>query len=255
LTGRTNVSPDPPAEEYYNFDDNIAEQDEDADYVPPSPQEYDEDHITLRTSSRIRRPVDWYGNEQARDAQKKSSRSKTKGGDPPNIYAMAVDRLRTYKVKVPRTYKQATKSKQKRQWHDAMEAQIQKLEDKEAWSLVPYPKDPSIKILPGKWVYDLKPDADGYVQGFRARWVVCGNYQQTGVDYEQRYSPVVCETAVKMFLTLVAVRDLHWIQCDIVTAYLNAALKDQQVYMQQPIGFVKGKHQVCLLQQALYGLR
>jgi Reverse transcriptase (RNA-dependent DNA polymerase). len=136
-----------------------------------------------------------------------------------------------------------------------MEIQLQKLKDKKTWSLVPRPTTPGVKILPGKWVYDLKLDADGYIEGYRARWVVCGNYQQDGIDFEKCYSPVVSEAAVKIFLTLVAVKDLYWLQCDIITAYLNAALEGQQVFMQQPVGFSTGDSQVCRLQQALYGLR
>lgn len=57
-----------------------------------------------------------------------------------------------------------------------------------------------------------------------------------------------------MFLCLVALKGLVTRQFDVVTAYLNAKLRDHQVNMRQPTGFaVPGK--VCLLKQGLYGFR
>lgn len=67
-------------------------------------------------------------------------------------------------------------------------------------------------------------------------------------------TPVATNQAVKLFLCLMAAKDLKMRQFDVVTAYLNAALKDSKVFMKQPTGFeVPGM--ICLILQAFYGLR
>ncbi|KKK21224.1 hypothetical protein AOCH_006934 [Aspergillus ochraceoroseus] len=113
--------------------------------------------------------------------------------------------------------------------------QAKQLQEEETYEFVPLPKD--AKVLPGKWVYDLKSDVDNNVLQFRARWVVCGNFQKPGIDFDQVYSPVVVDALVKLFLSMVARFNLKWAQFDMVTAYLNAMIKDRKIYMRQPTGF------------------
>ena len=43
-------------------------------------------------------------------------------------------------------------------------------------------------------------------------------------------------------------------QMDIKTAYLNAKLKED-IFIEQPEGFVKGENMVCHLKRAMYGLK
>jgi len=54
-----------------------------------------------------------------------------------------------------------------------MEAQIANITEVKAYKVVDRPSN--ARILPGKWVYDVKAESDGYVAEFRARWVVCGS--------------------------------------------------------------------------------
>ncbi|KAJ5921266.1 hypothetical protein N7466_009592 [Penicillium verhagenii] len=63
------------------------------------------------------------------------------------------------------------------QWKNAMEEQLQKLHDADAWSEVLKIQAHRTKVLPGRWVFDLKSNNEGHVTQFRARWVVCGNRQ------------------------------------------------------------------------------
>jgi hypothetical protein len=162
--------------------------------------------------------------------------------------------LRAYQVKLPNTYTEAMASSFADQWYAAMKIQIDKLTKKHTWDLVPRPRDPETQILPGKWVFDLKCDANDFVLEFRARWVVCGNFQK-GLDHGDTYSPVVNEVAVKIALTMIAKKNLECEQVDMVTAYLNAEMKNKRVFMRQPTGFQTDSNVVCLLLQALYGLR
>lgn len=84
----------------------------------------------------------------------------------------ASERLKAYQIRVPVSCKEAMASPESNQWWDAMNDQIDKLEAANTYDIKPMPSDPSIKILPGKWVYALKIDKEGYVTAFKARWVV-----------------------------------------------------------------------------------
>jgi hypothetical protein len=59
--------------------------------------------------------------------------------------------------------------------------------------------------------------------------------------------------SVRVLCTVVATCDLAWKQFDVVTAFLNADVKEE-TYMKQPQGFRDGIGRVCRLLKALYGL-
>jgi hypothetical protein len=65
------------------------------------------------------------------------------------------------------------------------------------------------KVLPGKWVYTTKTNTDGFVITFKARWVICGNFQQKKDDREDCYAPVVSEALIKIVLSLIAIYNLR----------------------------------------------
>jgi hypothetical protein len=161
-------------------------------------------------------------------------------------------------VDLPSTYKQAQKSPFWTQWEDAMQKQLDDLAAKGTWSLILKPL--KAKILPGQWRFTVKTNTRDEVYGFKARWVVCGNFQEK--DGGETYAPVVAECMIKIVFTLIAVYGLKWRQVDFTVAYLNASREDAEtVYMRQPTGFEHAdasgdKNQwVCTLNQALFGLR
>ena len=61
--------------------------------------------------------------------------------------------------------------------------------------------------------------------------------------------------SIRLILAIVTNLDLELYQMDVKTAFLNGEL-DEEIYMDQPIGFVtKGqKHKVCKLKRSIYGL-
>jgi hypothetical protein len=71
--------------------------------------------------------------------------------------------------KVPKSYWEAKKSHWA-DWKPAFEKQMRDLEARDAWDLV-YPPT-GAEILPGKWVLDMKFNAQGQWDRNRARWVV-----------------------------------------------------------------------------------
>ena len=62
--------------------------------------------------------------------------------------------------------------------------------------------------------------------------------------------------SIRIFLSIAACLDYEIWHMDIKTAFLNGNL-EEDIYMQQPEGFVAGKKDnlVCKLQKSIYGLK
>ena len=87
--------------------------------------------------------------------------------------------------------------------------------------------------------------------------MVAQGFSQTfGDDYDETFSPVARFESIRTVIALAAKYGLKLHQMDVTTAFLNGDLKEE-VYMQQPEGFVeKGKeHLVCKLRRSIYGLK
>jgi len=110
-----------------------------------------------------------------------------------------------------------------------MEEQINSLVDKSTWHLVPKAKD--IKVLPGKWVYNYKYQPNGDMERVRARWVVCGNFQD--ISNTTVFAAVAQLASLCLFLLVVAILDLECHQIDIKTTFLNAIKIGEKVYVKQ----------------------
>jgi hypothetical protein len=153
---------------------------------------------------------------------------------------------------VPKTYRAARYGSKWEDWKPAFEKQMREFDQRHVWDLIYLRK--GAQILPGKWVLDQKFDSDGKWVRNRARWVVCGNFESW--QYQDLYAAVANNTSVKVFLLITAILDLECEQIDVVTAFLNASLEEEdEIYVAQPDGFDDGTGRVCRLLQALYGLR
>ncbi|KAL2465237.1 cysteine-rich RLK (RECEPTOR-like protein kinase) 8 [Abeliophyllum distichum] len=58
-----------------------------------------------------------------------------------------------------------------------------------------------------------------------------------GIDYFDMYAPVARITSIRILFALASIHDLHIHQMDVKTIFLNGDL-DEEVYMEQPEGFV-----------------
>ena len=100
----------------------------------------------------------------------------------------------------PKTYKQATKSPNAKQWENAMLEEISSLEKHNTWDLVDLPEG---KNLVGcKWVFKTKRDANGDVDRFKARLVAQGYSQEYGVDYDEVFAPVARYDSIRSVLAI-----------------------------------------------------
>lgn len=74
------------------------------------------------------------------------------------------------------------------------------------------------------------------VRTYKARLVVRGCEQKGNLDFEDIYSPVVSQTAMKTFLAIAASKSYYFMTFDVKTAFLYGELTDE-VYMKLPVGY------------------
>jgi hypothetical protein len=151
------------------------------------------------------------------------------------------------------TLQAALDSSNKDLWWDAIHSEYNSLLANGTWEEVPVTEQ-GTNLLPCKWVLKVKRDAMGNVERFKARLVVCGNFQRPGVDYEEVFAPTSRYSTVRTFLAVVAEADLEMCQLDVETAFLNGEIKEE-VYMKPPKLFDNVPGVAYRMVKSLYGLR
>ena len=120
------------------------------------------------------------------------------------------------------------------------------------WKLTELPS--GCHTIPNRWIFKVKTDCNGNIERHRARLVIKGYAQKTGIDFHETFSPVARFDTIRSLLSISAEKRMHLMQFDIKTAFLHGEL-EEQIYMDQPEYFHDGTDRVCLLQKSLYGLR
>jgi hypothetical protein len=138
------------------------------------------------------------------------------------------------------------------EWDTTMEDEYNSLLKNCTWDLVPLPK--GRKLVRCKWVYRTKYATDGTIDKYKARLVAKGFSQVEGIDYSETFAPVAKMNSIRLVLSLVASR--KWIvhQMDVKGAFLHGDLQEE-IYMEQPPGFIQDSSLVCKLKKSLYGLK
>ena len=117
-----------------------------------------------------------------------------------------------------------------------MKDEMKALDKNATWDLVELPKDR--KTVGCKWVYKLKKGFDDTEDRYKVRLVVKVFSQNADIDFHEIFSPVVKIVSIRIVLALVALLDLVLQQLDVKTAFLHGDL-DEEIYMEQPEGFVQ----------------
>ncbi|GJS04040.1 retrotransposon protein, putative, ty1-copia subclass [Tanacetum coccineum] len=128
----------------------------------------------------------------------------------------------------PANYKAALLDPESKKWLEAMIVEMQSMKDNDVWVLVDLP--PNARTFGSKWLFKKKTDMDGAVYIFKA--------------------------PIRILIAIAAYYDYEIWQMDVKTAFLNRHLSEE-VYMEQPEGFVNPKYpnHVCKLKHSIYGLK
>ncbi|KAM1902395.1 hypothetical protein ACFX14_031111 [Malus domestica] len=135
----------------------------------------------------------------------------------------------------PRTFTEAMSSSEAPLWKEAIKSEMESIMENNTWELVDLP--PGSKPIGHKWIFKKKLKADGTIDKFKARLVAKGYRQKEGLDYFDTYSPVSRITSIRTLIAIAAVYNFDIHQMDVKTAFLNGEL-DEEIYMEQPEGFV-----------------
>lgn len=150
----------------------------------------------------------------------------------------------------PKHFKDAARIKE---WCEAMQKEIEALEANHTWDITDLP--PGKRAINCKWVYKLKWNADGTLERYKARLVVCGNRQKEGTDFNVTFAPVAKITTVRYLLSIAAAKNWEVHQMGVHNAFLHGDL-EEEVYMKLPPGFkYSDTTKLCRLRKSLYGLK
>ena len=152
----------------------------------------------------------------------------------------------------PRHYKEAMADPDSDKWSAAMQEEYASLQDNKTWTLVDRPTNQ--RVLPGKWVYKHKRGPNGEIVRYKARWVIRGDQQREGIDFNETFATVVKPMSYKLIFAIAAALDWEIDQMDVKTAFLYGKV-EETVFMEQPTGLDDGSPKVCKLDRALYGLK
>lgn len=110
-------------------------------------------------------------------------------------------------------------------------------------------------VVGSKWVFRIKRRSDGSIERYKARLVTKGFHQQSGLNYDETFSPVVKAITIHTVLSLAVSQKWTIRQLDVHNAFLHGFLTED-VYMVQLPGYVDPHlpNHVCKLIRSLYGL-
>ena len=112
-----------------------------------------------------------------------------------------------------KTYEEAINSSKAKYWKQAMQAEVDSLENNNTWTFVNKPQDKN--VLPGRWVYKVKYSADGEVDKYKARYVAKGFAQVEGLYFFETYAPTCKPETFRTLLAVATQKGLELRQMDV----------------------------------------
>ena len=161
------------------------------------------------------------------------------------------------KVREPKTYNEAVNNPiNGNRWREAIDEELWNLDTHQTWCYTPLPDNR--KAIGCKWVFKVKYNSDGSVERYKARLVAQGFYQLHGIDYTETFASTIRHKSLRIFLAIATMLGMILIQMDVIGAYLESALdqNEQPIYMKIPQGCQAGREGlVCKILKSLYGLK
>jgi hypothetical protein len=229
-----------------------SEGEEDKPVIPQENTEREEDEVEVEAkevnepesiSRRMRRkPRINYNEEKLADVI------------PSAFLAIGVYAVEQSYIDEPKTYEEAVQGPEREQWEQAIQQELQALEEKEAFEEVSLPSQ--AHFIDTKWKFKKKLNSKGQVTRYKARLVARGFQLRKYIDYEESYAPVLLMTSFRVLWAAAAALGMAKKIFDFKLAYLNS-FRTRQVYAHLPKGYKLKKdlkNAGLILVKALYGL-
>ena len=106
-------------------------------------------------------------------------------------------------------------------------------------------------------MFQVKYNLDGSIERYKARLIAQGFSQMHGIEYIETFSPKIRRKSLRIFLAIAAMLEMILIQMDVVGAYLESVLSqnEQPIHMRIPQGCIVREGSVCKILKSLYELK
>jgi Reverse transcriptase (RNA-dependent DNA polymerase)/gag-polypeptide of LTR copia-type len=155
-------------------------------------------------------------------------------------------------IQIPRSYREAMMSPQRKEWEEAIKEEVDQLILNGTWEEFVLPK--GANLVSTKWVFDIKETANGEIERFKARLVARGFSQAYGTDYTETFAPTARMDTLRIFVAIVAKRNLECSHFDIKNAFTESRLKEA-IFLAPPEGISVTEGKVLKALRSLYGLK
>ncbi|GJZ94614.1 zinc finger, CCHC-type containing protein [Tanacetum coccineum] len=135
----------------------------------------------------------------------------------------------------PKTFDEAMKSQDVAFWKEAIFDEMDSIMGNNTWVLADLP--PGCKPLGYKWIFKRKLKVYGTIEKFKARLVIQGFKQKSGIDYFDTHAPAAHISTITLLIAMASIHNLIIHQMDVKITFLNGEL-EEEVYINQPQGFI-----------------
>ncbi|MBW0460388.1 hypothetical protein O181_000103 [Austropuccinia psidii MF-1] len=153
---------------------------------------------------------------------------------------------------VPKTYKEAMNSTEKKEWMNAIDEELGNMKRMDVFEIAEKRSDQH--LISGGWIFAKKMDNMTGKVRYKARYVARGNRQWHNEEYKETFAPTATFSALRLLLTWAAKNKWLVHSFDFTAAYLNAPI-DMNIWIRPPEGLVVPEGAGCRLKKALYGTK
>jgi hypothetical protein len=152
--------------------------------------------------------------------------------------------------------KSIVKSPTPEKWTLALTNEIESLIQQKVFSLDPVNPEniPKALIIPSRVIFDIRMNADGSINKYKARLVAQGNHQDS-TTFFQTFADTASAKSINILLSFAASENLDISSIDVKTAFLYSPLKEE-IYLRRPSGISDNiMPAIVKLNKCIYGLR
>ncbi|GJU05972.1 zinc finger, CCHC-type containing protein [Tanacetum coccineum] len=122
-------------------------------------------------------------------------------------------------------FDEVMKSQDVANWKEAINDEMDSIMGNNTWVLANLP--PGCKPLGCKWIFNIKLKVDRTIEKFKARLVIQGFKQKSGIDYFDTYAPVARISTIRLLIAMASIHNLIIHQMDVKTSFLNGDLDEE----------------------------